>query len=246
MPAEDTTAVPFLEVTGLDVAYGSLQVLFETELHVEQGEVLALLGTNGAGKSTLLRAVAGLIPPRQGEIRLEGESLGDLGVEARVRRGIGLVAGGNAVFRSLSVAENLTAAAYALPRPVRRARIDAAVDRFPTLRRMRHRTAGALSGGEQQMLAIAKALVLDPRLLLIDELSLGLAPIVVAQLMEVVAELAEAGTTMVVVEQSIEVALHLARRAVFMEKGRVLFSGDAQELAARDDIARAVFLGAAR
>jgi ABC-type branched-subunit amino acid transport system ATPase component len=235
-----------LDVSGLDVSYGRLQVLFGVDLAVRQGETLALLGTNGAGKSTLLRAISGLVRPDAGQIMLGDESLNDLGPDARVRRGVVQMAGGKATFGGLTVAENLTVGAY----PIRRnrdlveQRRKAVLALFPDLAKRQRQPAGTLSGGQQQMLALAKALMLEPRALLIDEFSLGLAPIVVGQLMEVVAELERAGVTMVIVEQSVNVALCMAQRAVFMEKGEIRFEGPAQELLEREDIVRAVFLGA--
>ena len=236
---------PAVRVSELDVHYGAVQILFGSSLTVADGEVLALLGTNGAGKSTLLKAIAGLIPISGGTIECLGRPLANDSTERRVGSGIALVSGGNAVFRSLSVRDNLAVGAFTLGRnkKLKEERVDAALDMFPALAPLLARTAGQLSGGEQQMLAIAKALLLDPRILLIDELSLGLAPIIVGALIDVVDALRAKGTTMIIVEQSLNVALHLAERAVFMEKGRIRFEGAAKELAERDDIARAVFLG---
>ena len=236
---------PAVDIDNIDVFYGAVQILFGSRLAVAEGEVLALLGTNGAGKSTLLKAIAGLVPTTAGTIASFGRCLDDDTAERRISGGIGLVSGGNAIFRSLSVRDNLRVGAYLLGKnkDLKEQRTTAVLELFPNLTPMLGRPAGLLSGGEQQMLAIAKALLLDPKILLIDELSLGLAPIVVGQLIEVVESLRTAGTTMIIVEQSLNVALHLAERAVFMEKGRVRFEGLASELAERDDIARAVFLG---
>ena len=238
--------VPVLQVRNLDVSYGAVQVLFGIDLDVRQGEVLALLGTNGAGKSTVLRAITGLAVPDRGVVRLDGRAVTLLDAPARVRRGIVAVPGGKAVFADLTVLENLLAGAhtYAWDRERQRTEIGRVLELFPQLAERLQQKAGLLSGGEQQMLAIGKSLLLRPRVLLIDELSLGLAPVVVQQLLEVVARLAAEGVTMVVVEQSLNVALALADRAVFIEKGRVRFEGTATELLERDDIARAVFLGA--
>ena len=234
-----------LDIDSLDVRYGAVQVLFGTCLRVEQGEALALLGTNGAGKSTLLKAISGLVPVRAGVVAHLGEDITSSSAESRVGRSIVLVSGGQALFRGLSVSDNLKAGAFTLGRnrALYKERVGQALDLFPGLKPLLGRQAGLLSGGEQQMLAIAKATMLAPRLLLIDELSLGLAPIVVAQLIDVVAALRASGVTLVIVEQSLNVALHLAERAVFMEKGVVKFEGSARELQQRDDIARAVFLG---
>jgi ABC-type branched-subunit amino acid transport system ATPase component/sugar phosphate permease len=237
--------VPVLQVRNLDAGYGSVQVLFGVDLDVREGEVLALLGTNGAGKSTLLRAISGLLTPTRGVIRLDGRQVTFTDAPTRVGLGVVQVPGGKAVFPSLTVAENLLAGAhrYGWDRDRIAARVDDVVTLLPRLGERFDQRAGSLSGGEQQMLAIGKALLLEPRLLLIDELSLGLAPVVVQDLLEVVEVLKARGVTMVLVEQSLNVALSVADRAVFMEKGRVRFTGPAAELLERPDLARAVFLG---
>jgi len=232
-------------VRNLDFSYGPLQVLFDVSLDVKQGEVLALLGTNGAGKSTLLRAISGLGIADRGVIRLQGRSVTFSDPGTRVRLGIVQVPGGKAVYPSLTVAENLVAGAYTYVWDVKRVRerVDEVLELFPVLAERLDQPAGTLSGGEQQQLAIASALLLDPVVLLIDELSLGLAPVVVQELLGVVERLRERGMTIVIVEQSLNVALSVADRAVFMEKGQVRFEGPAQELLERDDLVRAVFLG---
>jgi ABC-type branched-subunit amino acid transport system ATPase component len=234
-----------LELDGVSFSYGQVQVLFDVSIHVEEGEILALLGTNGAGKSTLLRVVSGLCRQTAGDVRLDGESLGGEAAEQRMRRGLALVPGGRGVFPGLTVAENLQAGAFSLRRDrvVARERIDRALERFPVLARCRSRPAGALSGGEQQMLALAKGMLCEPRVLLIDELSLGLSPTVVAELLGMVRQLRETGTSIVLVEQSLNIALALAERAVFMERGQIRFEGPAQDLLARTDLARSIFFG---
>jgi len=241
-------AAAVLAVRDLDVSYRGQQVLFGVDLEVGSGEVLALLGTNGAGKSTVLRAISGLVRPDRGSIRLRGRSL--LAVEAADRVGLGLVQvpGGRAVFPGLTVLDNLLVGChrFAWDRARVRSRIERAVDLFPRLGARFDQVAGSLSGGEQQMLGLAKALLVDPDVLLVDELSLGLAPVVVQELLGVIARLKDAGTTIVVVEQSLNVALSIADRAVWMEKGAVRFDGPASELADRADLVRAVFLGAPR
>lgn len=234
-----------IDVQGLDFSYGHVQVLFDVDLRVGSGEVLALLGTNGAGKSTLLRAVSGLAPPAAGTVRHRGDDITKMSASDRVRRGIVQLPGGKAVFPSLSVMDNLLAGSWShiWNRAVLTERITASLERFPVLRTRLDQPAGTLSGGEQQMLALAKSLLLEPDVLCIDELSLGLAPVIVQELMEIVESLRDDGLTMILVEQSLNVALALADRAVFMEKGEVRFEGPAAELAERDDLARAVFLG---
>ena len=234
-----------LQVRNLDFSYGPVQVLFDVNFDVREGEVLALLGTNGAGKSTVLRAISGLSVPSRGVIRLAGETVTYADPATRVRLGIVQVPGGKAIFPTLSVMENLQAGAYTYiwDRERLRGRIHDVVELFPKLAERLDQPAGTMSGGEQQMLAIAKALLLDPKILLIDELSLGLAPVVVQELLGVVEQLAASGMTIVVVEQSVNVALSMASRAIFMEKGQVRFEGEASELLERDDLLRAVFLG---
>ena len=238
-----------ITVRHVDASYGQVQVLYEVDLGVDDGEVIALLGTNGAGKSTLLRVLAGLMAPGDGRVVLEGEDITALDPIGRVRRGLVMVPGGRGVFGSLTVAENLRMAAW-LTRSDRAA-IDAAHERifelFPSLQQRLGVRATLLSGGEQQMLTLAQALLCRPRVLLIDELSLGLAPAVVATLADVVRQINAGGTTIVLVEQSVNVATTLARRAVFMEKGQVRFAGAIDELTERPDLLRSVFLeGGAR
>ena len=232
-----------LDVTGLDVSYGSLQVLFGVDLRVERGEIVALLGTNGAGKSTLLRAVAGLTRCRGG-ITLDDRGLANRRPERIVRDGVALMPGGKAVFPTLTVAEHLRLACWTFRRDRQRIAdsTEDVMELFPALGERLDACAGDLSGGEQQQLALATTLLLRPDVLLIDELSLGLSPIVVAALCDVVRRLHREGVTIVVVEQSVNVALTLADRAVFMEKGTVRFEGPTAELLDRPDLLRSVFL----
>ncbi len=229
---------------GVDFSYGQLQVLFGVDLEVRTGEVLGLLGTNGAGKSTVLRVLSGLAPPDHGTVELAGVDVTGVPAEDMVARGLAMVPGGKAMFPDLTVLESLGVGARLLPRPDRPARIERELDRFPRLRERCTSLAGSLSGGEQQQLAIAKALLLDPELLCIDELSLGLAPVIVESLLDTVREVRAAGTTVVVVEQSLNIAASLCDRAVFLEKGTIRFEGAPRELLERGDIARSVFLGA--
>ncbi len=242
--AADPSATPVLQVHGLDVSYGNLQVLFDVGFEVRPGETLALLGTNGAGKSTLLRAISGLILPDRGVVRLQGRTITLVDPELRSELGMVQIPGGEALFGSLTVRENLEVFGWQLDRDVAQSgeRLELVFESFPQLRDRLDARAGSLSGGQQQMLALAKAVMLRPELLLIDELSLGLAPIVVQELLAVVERLKAQGVTMVIVEQSVNVALSVADRALFMERGRIRFEGSAEELLARDDLLRAVFL----
>ena len=234
-----------LTVEDVSFAYGELQVLFDISLHVERGEALALLGTNGAGKSTLLRVIAGLETPSDGRVTLEGHDITGLRAEHLVRNGIVLISGGRSVFTDMTVDENLQIQALTMrdnPAWLKQQR-QLVLETFPRLAERLHQRAGTLSGGEQQQLALAKALVLKPKLLCIDELSLGLAPVIVGELLEIVRRIHEQGVTVVLVEQSLNIAVQLCDRAVFLEKGEVRFEGRAKDLLERDDIARAVFLG---
>jgi ABC-type branched-subunit amino acid transport system ATPase component/MFS family permease len=243
--ADGSSSDELLQIRNLDFSYGPVQVLFDVDLVVRKGEVLALLGTNGAGKSTVLRAISGLALPERGVIRFRGRTVTLTDATDRVRKGIVQVPGGKAVFPSLTVRENLLAGAHTFIWDAKRLerKSQEVLALFPRLLERLDQAAGTLSGGEQQMLALAKALLLDPELLLIDELSLGLAPVMVQEILETIDVLKERGITMIVVEQSLNVALSISDRAVFMEKGRIRFEGSAAELMERDDLARAVFLG---
>jgi ABC-type branched-subunit amino acid transport system ATPase component/MFS family permease len=241
--------VPLLGCRGIDFSYDQLQVLFDVDFTVDEGELVALLGTNGAGKSTLLRVVSGLGFPSRGHVHYRGADITDLDAERRVEFGITQMPGGRAVFSNMTVTDNLKTFAFSLRRSRRDVDrgIDATFDAFPQLAERRNQQAGTLSGGEQQMLGLGKAFILRPRLLLIDELSLGLAPIIVSRLLDMVRTINESGTAVVLVEQSVNIALALAHHAYFMEKGEIRFDGPSEELLARPDLVRSVFLeGAAR
>jgi ABC-type branched-subunit amino acid transport system ATPase component/ABC-type branched-subunit amino acid transport system permease subunit len=246
LPRRAMTVPPLLTARRVSAAYGQLRVLFDVDLDVQQGEIVALLGTNGAGKSTVLKCIAGLLPG-------EGSAhFGDLDLRKRspeeiVRAGVALMPGGKSIFPTLSVTEHLRLSTWTFRSDHDRVTQDTerVLDLFPVLRTRSATMAGDLSGGEQQQLALAMTLLLRPHLLLIDELSLGLSPSIVGQLLEVVRAVNRNGTTIVVVEQSINVALSLAERAVFMEKGQVRFSGPTADLLERDDILRSVFIDGA-
>jgi ABC-type branched-subunit amino acid transport system ATPase component len=231
-----------LRLADVHFAYGSVPVLFGVSLEVRSGEILGLLGTNGAGKSTVLRVAAGLERASGGAVQLDARDITDLPAERRCPLGMALVMGGRAVFPDLTVRENLELGGFTVTSGLEQ-RIDRELTRFPQLAARLGVAAGSLSGGEQQQLGIAKALLLDPRLLLVDELSLGLAPSVVAGLFDVIREVNASGVTCVLVEQSLNIAAQLCGRAVFLEKGTVRFEGDPYELLERGDLARAVFFG---
>lgn len=239
---------PLLSARGIDFAYGTVQILFGVDFEVNPGEVVALLGTNGAGKSTLLRVVSGLGIPSSGTVRFDGHDITYDSAARRVDLGITQIPGGKAVFGPMSVIDNLKVYGYALgaDRKAVNRGIEEAFAAFPILEERKDQQAQLMSGGERQMLALSKALILQPRVLLIDELSLGLAPKIVAQLLEMVRAINARGTAVVLVEQSVNVALSLADRAYYMEKGEVKFEGPADELLA-SDVLRSVYLqGAAK
>jgi ABC-type branched-subunit amino acid transport system ATPase component/sugar phosphate permease len=236
--------LPMLACRGVDFSYGQLQVLFDVSFAVDDGEMVALLGTNGAGKSTLLRVISGLGLPSKGSVRFRGTDITYVDAERRLQLGITQVPGGRAIFRSLTVVENMKLFAYTYGRDkaaIDRG-IDATLEAFPRLAERRNVAAGTLSGGEQQMLGLGKAFILRPKLLLIDELSLGLAPKIVSELLEMVRRINTDGTAVVLVEQSVNVALSLVDHAYFMEKGEIRFDGKAQDLLKRTDLLRSVFL----
>jgi branched-chain amino acid transport system ATP-binding protein len=247
LPTYPTLSGPLLDCRGVDVSYGPVQILFGVDFQVTEGEIVALLGTNGAGKSTILKAICGLVRPKRGTVHFAGEDVTNLPADVTTHRGISLMPGGKGVFPTLTVEENLRLAAWLIRNdPARVAEAKAEVETlFPILKQRASQMAGNLSGGEQQMLALGGALMTKPRLLMIDELSLGLAPTIVGQLLEVVREIHRRGTTIVIVEQSINVALNLAERAVFMEKGEVRFEGPTADLLERPDILRSVFIAGA-
>ena len=243
--ASDPSDVPVLQVNNVDFSYGPVQVLFDVGFEVRRGETLALLGTNGAGKSTILRVVSGLGMPRRGVVRLNGRTVTYTSPQLRSRLGIQQLPGGNGVFPDMTVRQNLVMGGY-IHRGDREdveRRIVEVLDLFPDLADRQGQRAGSMSGGQQQMLALARVLLHDPEILLIDELSLGLAPTVVQDLLALVERLQERGQTIILVEQSLNVALSVADRAIFLEKGQIRFEGPARELLERDDLARAVFLG---
>jgi ABC-type branched-subunit amino acid transport system ATPase component/sugar phosphate permease len=240
-------AVPALQIHNLDFFYGANQVLFDIDLEVAEGEIVALLGTNGAGKSTLLRTVAGLEHPHRGVIRLFGTTCTFLEPEQIIGMGAALLVGGKMTFPGLTVRDNLRIGEHSFRRDTARARsaLDEAIGVFPELAERLDNRAGTLSGGEQQMLALARVMMARPRLLLIDELALGLAPMTVDRLMDIVRRVNDDGATVVLVEQSVNRAMHLADHAFFMERGAIRFDGPTVELLARDDLLRPVFLGSA-
>ena len=237
-----------LDVVGLSARYGAVHALRDVSLTIRAGELVALIGANGAGKSTLLRAIAGLHAPSEGRVTVEGRDVTGRPPEAMLRAGVALVPERRRVFGDLTVHDNLELGGYALPRGADFSRrlaegVEAAYALFPVLRERSRQLAGTLSGGEQQMLAIGRALMSRPRLLLCDEPSLGLAPLVVGEIMRLLARLREGGTTILLVEQNARLALRCADRAYVLEVGRVALSGVSADLLA-DDQLKAAYLGA--
>ncbi len=234
---------PLLAVDGIDVFYGDVQVLYGLGLQVREGEIVTLLGSNGAGKTTTLRAIAGLRAPRKGDIRFRGRSLRGVPAARRAELGMALVPEGRELWGQLTVRENLELGAYhprARPRAPRN--LERVFALFPRLAERERQLAGSLSGGEQQMCAIGRALMSEPTLLMLDEPSLGLAPMLVEQVMRTVADLHGRGITVLLVEQNLRKALEIAQRGTVIETGRVRLQGTSAELAANPEI-RAAYLG---
>ncbi len=230
-----------LHVERLSAGYGQVQVLWEVDIDVGEREIVALVGSNGAGKTTLLRAISGLIRPSDGDVRFEEQPLSGRRPEQIVARGIAHVPEGRHLFQGLTVRENLMAGAYA-----RRdgAELDEVVELFPRLGQRMSQLAGSLSGGEQQMCAIARGLMSRPKLLMIDELSLGLAPKLVDQIIDRLEAVAEGGTALLLVEQDVDAALRIAARGYVLETGRIAASGSSAELS-EDPRVREAYLGVA-
>ena len=235
-----------LTLSGVNAFHGSLHVLKGVSLHVNKGEIVALLGANGAGKTTTLRAICGLLKPSSGNIAFEGQKIAGAAPEALVRLGITQAPEGRQIFGPLSVEDNLLLGAYTRLRGGGRAAVREDIGRmyelFPVLGERRSQRGGSLSGGEQQMLAIGRALMSRPRLLLLDEPCLGLSPLFVKTIVRTVAELVTLGTTILLVEQNAQAALKIAHRGYVMETGKVVLEGTAEELLRNRDVRRA-YLG---
>jgi branched-chain amino acid transport system ATP-binding protein len=237
--------MPLLEVSGLRAGYGRLPVVFGIELTVEEGEIVALLGLNGAGKTTTLRAISGMIPVMEGTVRFGGDDITGQSAERITRRGLLHVPEGRGIFPNLRVDESLrlAAALAKLDAAEVTRRVEEAYTTFPSLERRRTQAAGTLSGGEQQMLALARALIWRPRLLMVDEMSQGLAPAIVDRLFEIVGAFRDNGTALILVEQFVTRALAVADRAYVVEKGEIGYSGTAAALAADEEFVRSSYLG---
>jgi branched-chain amino acid transport system ATP-binding protein len=232
-----------LEVSGLVVRYGGIEAVKGVDLTIHKGELVTLIGANGAGKTSTLKALAGLLKPAQGEVRFQGELLSATPIHQLIQKGLALVPEGRGVFPRLTVAENLSMGAYSRKDQAGiRSDLDQVFDSFPRLQERRHQKAGTLSGGEQQMLAIGRALMGRPTLLLLDEPSMGLAPLMVQNIFSVIKRVAQEGMTVFLVEQNARLALQAAQRAYVMEGGVIRFQASAQECL-NDPRVRSAYLG---
>ncbi|MFS0892039.1 ABC transporter ATP-binding protein [Peribacillus frigoritolerans] len=232
-----------LKIEDINVYYGNIQALKGVSMEINEGEIVTLIGANGAGKSTLLKTISGLLKPKQGKVLFEGDSIGGKAAQAIVKLGISHVPEGRRVFANMTVAENLELGAY-----LRKDKdgiqkdMEKVYELFPRLLERIKQQAGTLSGGEQQMLAMGRALMAKPRLLLLDEPSMGLAPLLVKQIFNIIQEISESGTTILLVEQNANLALSIADRAYVVETGRIVLSGNAEELTSSEEIKMA-YLG---
>lgn len=234
---------PMLHIADLHVYYGAIHALKGLSLEVKEGEIVTLIGANGAGKSTTLRTISGLIAPKSGTVAFEGRNIAGTGAHEIVRLGLSQVPEGRRIFAEMTVLENLELGAF-----IRSDKdgiaddMEMVFERFPRLKERRTQQAGTLSGGEQQMLAMGRALMSRPRLLLLDEPSMGLAPLLIKEIFSIIVDINRAGTTILLVEQNANMALSIANRAYVLETGRITLSGDAKELAASEDVRKA-YLG---
>ena len=236
-------AEPMLKIDNIDVYYGAIHALKGISLEVNEGEIVTLIGANGAGKSTTLRTISGLLKPKTGSITFLGQNIAGVRAHEIVKKGISQVPEGRRVFAEMTVMENLDLGAF-----VRKDKAGIQQDLkhvfelFPRLEERKNQSAGTLSGGEQQMLAMGRALMSRPKLLLLDEPSMGLAPLLIKEIFNIIVDINKSGTTVLLVEQNANMALSIANRAYVLETGRITLSGKAQDLAAREDV-RTAYLG---
>ena len=238
-----TASTPLLDIRNMDVAYGGIRAVRQLNLHVHPGERVALIGANGAGKSTTLRAICGLVPLAAGSVHYQGKSLAGQPVHAMVRQGLVMVPEGRGIFPQLTIEENLHMGAYSRPDKINFAQeLQQVYQRFPRLAERRLQTAGTLSGGEQQLLAMGRAILSKPKLLLLDEPTMGLAPIMVDKIFEVIEDIAQQGVTILLIEQNARLALEVSQRGYVLESGELTLQGPARDLL-HDPKVRAAYLG---
>ena len=238
-----TASTPLLDIRNMDVAYGGIRAVRQLNLHVHPGERVALIGANGAGKSTSLRAICGLVPLAAGSVHYQGKSLAGQPVHAMVRQGLVMVPEGRGIFPQLTIEENLHMGAYSRQDKINFAQeLQQVYQRFPRLAERRLQTAGTLSGGEQQLLAMGRAILSKPKLLLLDEPTMGLAPIMVDKIFEVIEDIAQQGVTILLIEQNARLALEVSQRGYVLESGELTLQGPARDLL-HDPKVRAAYLG---
>ena len=238
-----TASTPLLDIRNMDVAYGGIRAVRQLNLHVHPGERVALIGANGAGKSTTLRAICGLVPLAAGSVHYQGKCLAGQPVHAMVRQGLVMVPEGRGIFPQLTIEENLHMGAYSRQDKINFAQeLQQVYQRFPRLAERRLQTAGTLSGGEQQLLAMGRAILSKPKLLLLDEPTMGLAPIMVDKIFEVIEDIAQQGVTILLIEQNARLALEVSQRGYVLESGELTLQGPARDLL-HDPKVRAAYLG---
>ena len=231
-----------LKVDDINVYYGAIHAIKGVSFHVDEGEIVTLIGANGAGKSTTLQTVSGLLHSRTGSITFAGQNIGGIPAHKLVERGLAQVPEGRRIFLQMTVEENLEMGAYTQPKGNTASSLERVYEQFPRLKERQRQIAGTLSGGEQQMLAMGRALMSKPKLLMLDEPSMGLAPILVEQIFQIIRELHKAGTTILLVEQNAQMALSVANRAYVLETGKITLSGTGEELIHSDEVRKA-YLG---
>jgi len=234
--------LPLLKVNNLHVYYGAIHAIKGISLEVNEGEIVTLIGANGAGKSTTLNTIVGLLKPRQGSIAFAGMPVDGISASKMVYRGLSLCPEGRRIFQQMTVKDNLVMGGFSRPNEELQASLEHVYSFFPRLKEREKQIAGTLSGGEQQMLAMGRALMSKPRLMMLDEPSMGLAPILVDQIFEIIRELHSSGVTILLVEQNAQMALSVADRAYVLETGTISMSGNAQNLLQNDDVRKA-YLG---
>ena len=240
--SETGRKIPLLKVNDIQVYYGAIHAIKGISLEVHENEIVTLIGASGAGKSTTLNTIAGLLRPRQGTVELNGENINGVSASKMVSRGLSLCPEGRRIFQQMTVRENLEMGAYSRPATEIESSLEEMFQRFPRLKEREKQVGGTLSGGEQQMLAMARALMSRPRLLMLDEPSMGLAPILVEQIFGIISELHASGVTILLVEQNAQMALQVADRAYVMETGLITMQGPAHELLHNDAVQKA-YLG---